>query len=341
MSDQTYSNKKKVITSIHGEERFDLKAFVAKIINHWPLFLGSIVIFMGIFMTYKRYSTPVYTTTAMVLVSQQTGSSGGGGAAGMMGAGALGSLTDVSSLLGIPNNANNEVRLLQSRSLITNVVTKLQLNVKVFRNATFKPIEIYKESPFTIDVHYKTDSIAKEQYDVAIENNIVHLSNTKENIDIKSKFGEPIKLDQYDLVFNRTTDPIEKKGYVVKIESKESTVEEMSSLYEAALSDKLSTTIELKLRYPHSGKGEAILHELMVLYLKADLADKVSIADSTLAFIDRELALVSTQLIGVEDQLQQFKQTHQLADVQEQSKALIGSASDYEKQLSAFEVQLL
>ena len=307
MAEQTYSNKGKVITNIHGEERFDLKAFVAKIFNHWPLFLGSIVIFMGIFLMYKRYNTPVYTTTAMVLVSQQTGSGGGSGSAGMMGGSALGSLTDVSSLLGIPNNANNEVQLLQSRSLITNVVTKLQLNVKLFRNATFKPIEIYRESPFTIDIHYKTDSIAAGQYDVAIENNIVHLSNLKENIDIKAKFGELVKLAQYDLVFNRTPAPVEKKGYVVKIQSKESSVEEMSSLYEAALSDKLSTTIELKLRYPHPGKGEAILHELMVLYLKADLEDKVSIADSTLAFIDRELALVSNQLIGVEDQLQQFK----------------------------------
>ncbi|WP_295793842.1 hypothetical protein [Mucilaginibacter sp.] len=56
MAEQTYSNKGKIITNIHGEERFDLKAFVAKILNHWPLFLGSVVVFMGIFMVYKRYN---------------------------------------------------------------------------------------------------------------------------------------------------------------------------------------------------------------------------------------------------------------------------------------------
>src|ERR1700733_1589915 len=89
---------------------FDLKDFLGKIINNWKLFLVFLVVSIIVAILYINIARPKYEISAAILVEAQSNSPGASLGSGMMGAGgggALSELTDVSSLLGIPNNANN------------------------------------------------------------------------------------------------------------------------------------------------------------------------------------------------------------------------------------------
>ena len=339
------SNKENLNDSsikVDSGEGFDLKELFTKIYNNWGLFAISIAIFFTVGLLYFRYGRPSYNINSMILVQDQSSPGGGGGASSAMGGagGMLGQLTDVSSLFGIPSNAQNEVELLKSNSLITDVVKKLNLNIVTYNRGWIGSLELFKDSPFDIEVHYKKDSILKRDYDVYIKGDNIHLVDKKDNIDIHSKYGDTIKIDEYDLVLKKTGQPIESRGYRISVQSIEATVEELTKNLDVELTDKQATTISLVFKYSHSKKGEAILHELMELYLKADLEDKVKIADSTISFIDKRLSIVYNQLEGIEKNLEQFKKDNQLADIVDQSKALIESSSDYQKQQDMQQIQL-
>ncbi len=322
------------------DESFNLKEIIGKIVNNWKFFLTSFIVFIAIACVYIRFSKSKYEIGASILVQTESSSSGGGASSMLGGGGALGALTDVSSLLGIPNNANNEVQILQSRSLMTNVVKKLQLNVVTYRRDLISSAELFKDSPFTIDIHYKSDSIKYRIYKVEVEGDIAHITNSKDDLDIKVKFGQPIRLAQYDIILKKTAVPVSRDGYIIEIKSTEVTVETLTKDYAVEMPDKLATLINLTFKYKNPAKGEAILHELMSEYLKANLADKVQIADSTIQFIDGRLVLVSQELSNIENNLEQFKKKNNIANIEAQSQSLIDASTDYEKQLNTIEIQL-
>ena len=63
--------------------------------------------------------------------------------------------------------------------------------------------------------------------------------------------------------------------------------------------------------------------------------DKNKIADSTINFIDERLAVVSNQLAGVENDIEQFKVKNQLStDLAEQARLALSNASDVQQQLT-------
>ena len=322
-------------SKLKKEEDFDFKKLISKLINNLPLFIICVIIFIGIGYMYKKYSVSKYKISAMMIVEDDKGQSSSGGAMG-----GLGSLTDISSLLGVTSNAENEVNILKSRSIIDNVVKDLKLNIIVFQKSRFRNIEIFNEAPFDVNISYKTDSVEAKQFDVTVKNNIIYLKNSKDDIDIKANFGEKISLPQYDLVFEKRNMPISQSGYNVMIVSEEASVESLSKYLDASLSSKTTTTINLSLDYDNSKKGEAILNKVMDLYLRANRNNKLQIADSTLRFINDRLKLVGRELTDVESEFEGFRKQNKIADVDEQSKALVGASSDFLKQLSALDVQI-
>jgi tyrosine-protein kinase Etk/Wzc len=325
------------------EETLNLKDIIGKVVHNWKLFVICFVVFMVIAWLFIRFVKRNYEIDAAILIEMQSGAGAGGGAASMMGGGAggaLSSLTDVSSLLGIPNNANNEVQILESTSLMTNVVKKLQLNVATYRRDVISAVELFQDAPFTIDIQYKSDSVDYAKYKVEINGDNIHIMNSKLDVDKVVKFGQPITLPQYTLVLRRTYMPVSSYGYYITVQSVERTVELLSKDYTVEMPDKQATVIDLTFKYKNPAKGEAIVNELMKEYMKADLADKDQIADSTLTFIDTRLALVENELSGIENNLEKFKEQNKIADIDAQSQALIDATADYQKQQSAIEIQL-
>ena len=147
------------------EVGIDYKKYIARVITNWPLFLICIVVFGAVGLVYKRYATPNYKVNALMIVEPADKTGGGSSAAG-----GLSNLTDISSLFGIPNNAENEVQILNSRHIVSNVVKALNLNVVIRLNGRIKKTELFDEAPFTIDVTNKRDSIDLRRYNVTVKN---------------------------------------------------------------------------------------------------------------------------------------------------------------------------
>ena len=69
--------------------------------------------------------------------------------------------------------------------------------------------------------------------------------------------------------------------------------------------------------------------------------DKNKIADSTINFIDERLAVVSNQLAGVENDIEQFKVKNQVStDLPEQARLTLSNVNDIQQQLTLQDVQI-
>jgi capsular exopolysaccharide synthesis family protein len=315
------------------EDTIDIKQIVAKVLSNWLLFAISAVVCVVLALLYVYIAQPEWHTSSKILVEDQKNSVASAGGSGMN--------ADFSSLFNVKSSADNEIQILKARSLMTEVVRQMQLNVRTYRKAGLKKIELYDEAPFTVSLHYKADTLQPRSYTIKVLDAAHYeLSNSKDDINLKARFGDSVRLKQYNLVLNAVSPARAGEAYTISIESPDATIDGFTTNFSAALSDKQATTIDLTISYPNPKKGEAILNKLMQVYLERNLNNKVAIADSTMHFIDGRLAIVQHDLSDVEKQFEQYKEQHSIADISEQSKALVGSASDYYKKLKDQQLQL-
>lgn len=128
------------------EEQADIKAILFKYIIRWPWFIASIIICIACAWIYLKQSTPIYNITASVIIKDEKK----GGTMGNEFSG----LEDL-GLLNPSKNIDNEIEILQSKSLIKDVVNELGLYINYWGNKGFKTTDLYGASPILVHYSFK------------------------------------------------------------------------------------------------------------------------------------------------------------------------------------------
>jgi len=314
------------------ENLSEVRSFIALCIRYWYLFLICIVLgALGAFL-YIKYLPSQWAINSKIIVEDNKDSPGKSLTNGVN--------ADLASLFDIKSNADNEVEILKSRSLLKSVITALNLNVHLFESNGFRNVELYSDAPFTIAINYKTDSLKAGTYVVTVLDENHFRLTSKKGLNIKSSFGKPVDMGQYMLTLNKTPNFSADGSYTIKIFTLKQAEKILNEAFNASLDDKQATVIDLQLNYEDPDRGEVILQKLMQIYLQNNLANKVRLADSTMKFIDRRLILVGSQLTDVEKDLEQYKVNNGISDIATQSKALVENADEYQNKLNENQVQL-
>ncbi|CAM3758877.1 polysaccharide biosynthesis tyrosine autokinase [Mucilaginibacter galii] len=315
------------------EDTIDIKQILAKILHNWIWFLLSIFFCLMLAYIYAYFAATSWSVASKILVVDEKNSPKSAVSGTLSG--------DVGSLFSAKSSADNEIQVLKSRTLMKKTVDAMQLNIRTYLKTGLKANEIFEDAPFNVSIAYKADTIVNRTYDIEIlPGNRFSISNSNENLKLNAKFGEVIKLNQYNLLLRNK--PALKTGvkFEISIQSPDAAVLDFSKNFGVALSDKQATTIDLSLIYSNPAKGEAILNKIMQIYLQSNLQNDKQIADSTMAFIDSRIVLVSKELNNIEKQFEEYKKENNIANISEQSKALVTSASDYYDKLTQQETQL-
>jgi capsular exopolysaccharide synthesis family protein len=311
----------------------DVRGLIALCLNYWYVFVISIIVCLIAAFIYIECFPNEWSIVSKVIVEDDQGTPSKALTNGLN--------ADLASLFDVKSNADNEVKILKSTSLLNRVVSKLDLNIHVFDNNGFKGFEMYDEAPFSVALNYHKKGIKFMNYRVGIlSDNTFRLKNSKEDLDITGVFGKPIKLNQYTIIL-RKTEKFKPTGYYkIKIQSLKQAENDLAANFNAGLDDKQATVINLQLSYNNPGQGELILQTLMQMYLQNNLSNKIRKADSTMKFIDTRLVVVGAELNRVEKNLEQYKVQNKISDINAQSKALIEGADQYQTKLNDNTVQL-
>jgi tyrosine-protein kinase Etk/Wzc len=142
------------------ENLSEVRSFIALCIRYWYLFFICIILGgLGAFL-YIKYLPSQWAINSKIIVEDNKDSPGKSLTNGVN--------ADLASLFDIKSNADNEVEILKSRSLLKSVITALNLNVHLFESNGFRNVELYSDAPFTIAINYKTDSLKAGTYVVSV-----------------------------------------------------------------------------------------------------------------------------------------------------------------------------
>ena len=145
------------------ELTIDYRMLLHKCLKHWRWFAASVLACLIIAFIYLRYTAPVYNVTAGVLIQQKDSKGSLGGLSG----GALGMLSGLGGV-SLSSSFDNELEILQSRTLLKKVVTDLGLYISTDqRRITGYNIPLYKTSP--IQVYLSPEEATKLESGVKVK----------------------------------------------------------------------------------------------------------------------------------------------------------------------------
>lgn len=318
----------------------DLKFIVGKVLGNWYWFIVSVIIWILIGVLVMIVFAPKYNISAKVIVNGDNSKvqSGLSSEAGMLSG---------LQLYAKPINVNNELEVLHSRTLINKTIRDLQLNVFYFVEKGILYRETYNQSPYFIKlIHLVPMPAMKEdpqKYDMTIDkDHKIHFEDDNTDSVFTANYGDTLHFYYGTWVLQKNPD-VESNpnaSYRLKIASVGATYIDLSEDIVALVYSTDVTSIDITYGNVIKAKGEATLQHLLDLYVQSDVDNNNRIADSTIAFIDTRLANVTRDLGQVESNIESFKKSNNISDLEGQGKAYLSNSIETNKALSDQQVQI-
>lgn len=320
------------------EEEIDLREQLTLYLRHWPWFVAGVLVCVIAAFLYLRYTTPIYNNTATIIIKDEDSK-------GQMNG--LEAFSDLGMFNGLGTNSiENEIGILKSRRLMSNVAKNLHLNVRYFEDGTVRTSELYHEVPFKLQVlkydETKLEDLGLFSVDI-ISNEKFRISNSEIGYSKEAAFGKTVEMPFGEVILTPNfTAGKEKmdKTILVSFGSLDGVVEAYRGGLQVNLTDKNSTLIELSLQDPVREKAREILDGLIRQYNQEAIEDKNQVSLSTAEFIEDRLDIISGELDSVESGKQEFKTENRLTDIQAESQLFIENASEFRKEQLEVETQL-
>ncbi|WP_170234231.1 GumC family protein [Segetibacter aerophilus] len=303
-----------------------LSQAIFKFLPYWPLFIGLIILGAGSAWVYLRFTTPLYETTATLLIKDEK--------KGAVESKTIESLDQLSSKKII----ENEMEVIQSASLIHDVINQLHLYAPIYKKAEFKKISAYSTAPVQVQIEAPDDiepieniqfKFNRHDSSVVIDDKIYPV-----NTWISTTFGR-IKFE-----LNVSGKKEDGGEYSFSLIKPKSVISSIKQRLKVTTSNKMTSILNLSFIDEEPKRGEAILNELLLVYNKANVQDKNILADNTLKFIDERLKSVEQDLKGIEGKIQNYKSQQNAVDIGPQGRLFLENVSNNDQKLSDINMQL-
>ena len=331
----------------NDDQSIDIKGLVFIFLNHWYLFLISVVIALAIGFVINRYKTKVYQTTGTILIKDNRSS---------LDPTAI--MTRVS--YGSSQNVENEMAILKSYSLIERVIKKMNIEVTYMSKGRVASKELYKTRPFLVEfdrtvpqavqlvynIRFIGDSkielFAKSEglrkYDFLLNQ---YVEMTPEEMGQKVDFHGEYRIGEWiDNDYNRIR-IIPQEGYSYEeknswnisfwVNSYPSLIRQMSS-YSVSPISKESSIVSLSMKGTEKNKIVDFLNVLMDEYVSRGLEKKNLVSENTIEFIDQELTGIQQSLSEAESDLANFRSSNDVMNLDVQSNQVYSNLRNLEKE---------
>ena len=315
-------------------EAKDVQEILSRYLRYWYLFaIGAALGIGGAYVYLRYYTVPLYSISSTVLIKSdksETSSS---------------ALSEI-GMLKSSNSLENEIEVLLSHSLMQRVVSELGLFTSYYVEGQVRDIEIYGKalpikvviSSFDSTVYGKTIAIhIRSSSSFDLEENTGTLTTYKFGEKIQKRYGSFTVLGASGTSLSNV--PIGQK-VIVRFDD----MRQVAAHYNNALmiypSSEEASVLKISLIDPIPEKGKRIINKLIEIYNREAIEDKNLIAASTIEFLDERLKYITSEITDVEKDVEQYKRQNELTDVSAQATNYLAQASDYNKKLAEWAIQI-
>ena len=325
---------------------FDFANLYRTVVLNWYWFLLSLIICGALGAIYLRYTTPIYNSTAKLLIKEENNNRRNS------------SLQNASNLGIISNSAgiDNEMEILTSRSLAEGAVRDLKLYTTYSTKGRVKEILFYRNQPLNVDVdpaHLEklnapiNLSITKDSLTYIVEGTyyVPTSDNTSEGpYSIKRKFTNlPATIATRAGIITISSN----YGYTLKnasvmnvsIISPRIAANSYASALQVAQSAKSTSIAQLNFTDQIPQRAIDYLKQLVIVYNRQANEDKNTIALRTDKFINDRLEKINAELGKTEGDLQNYKQQNGIVELKLNANNSVQNQNQSELQLAEVETQ--
>ena len=328
---------------------FDFAALYRTIILNWYWFVLSLIIFGGIGAIYLRYTTPLYQSTAKLLIKDDDNGSSRRGS----------SLQNITNLGTISNSAgiDNEMEILSSHSIAEDAIRYLKLYVNYTTEGKVKDVITYRDQPLIVDI----DAAHLDRLNRPISLNITKngssfVVNGTYSVPTDEENSEgPFSINKK---FTSLPATIPTRAGIITINSNNGrTLHEGQVLKVSILSPKMASDKYVgELKIGQSGKGTSILQlqltdevpqrsldylkQLAIVYNRQANEDKNAVAHQTEKFINSRLEKINAELGKTEGELQNYKQKNGMVELKMNASNSVSNQNTSEQKLAEMETQI-
>jgi capsular exopolysaccharide synthesis family protein len=306
------------------------QVLVSKFLPYWPLFLVLAVMALTGAYVYLRYATPIYEANATLIIKDEKKGNEDS------------KLTESLDMISSKKIVENEIEVIQSRTLMDNVVKSYHLYCPVFEQGKVKAVSAYTISPVIIEAKnpdsLKSFNKITLRYDKI--NKTVLLNNKYKCVldrFVETPFGV---LKFMPNKFNPNGEIDNNKQLYFSIRDPKMVAMGLLPRLSVAPSSKLSTVVNLSFKDEVPERAEDILNGLIYAYEQSAILDKNLLAKNTLAFVEERLKLVSQDLAAIEQKVQQYKSGSSAVDISTQGQLYLQNVSSNDQKLSEVNMQL-
>ena len=327
---------------------FDFAALYRTVILNWYWFVLSLIIFGGIGAIYLRYTTPLYQSTAKLLIKDDANS-------GKRGA----SLQNITNIGTISNSTviDNEMEILSSHSIAEDAIRDLKLYVNYATEGKVKDVIAYRDQPLTVDI----DADHLDRLNRPINLNITKKGSSyivtgtysvptnEENIEgpfsINKKFTSlpatiPTRAGIITINSNNGRTLQEAQVLKVNIVSPKMASDKYVGELQIAPSAKGTSIVQLQLTDEVPQRSLDYLKQLAIVYNRQANEDKNVVAHQTEKFINSRLEKINAELGKTEGELQNYKQRNGMVELKMNASNSVTNQNASEQKLAEMETQI-
>lgn len=314
---------------------FDLRLLLVKFLIHWPWFLVSVCLCLLIAFFYMRYKTPIYSIDGAVLITEETRSKPKSGTLDLQNLG----------VISMTNNFDNEVEILQSRSLVKKVVRDLGLYIDIRQERSFaSPVALYRNAPISVSVVPEVaDTLATvitmqvkchpdQTFDVVTRYNYNH--QPQEHVTSVKSLPAVISTSYCDITLDANPEGRTVTGET-ELTVRVCPIFSTAAGYISALSveprSKTTTIAKILFRDSNRRRGIDFVNSLVYNYNLEANAEKNQVAQKTAEFIDERIGIISQELGHAENELADFKQSAGLTNLTSDAQLALSQNAKYEE----------
>ena len=327
------------------EEEFNLYEILFKYLAYWPWFVISVILCLcGTYM-YLRYSTPVYSTSAKILIKEQDNYRSKSSTP----------MSDVMELatINLTSLFDNELEVLKSKTLIKKAVSDLGLYITHSQRRKFGyDPQFYKNAP--IEVYMTPEDANKLRGSIKLQMfydgkeltaQISYTNAMREPVSFETKFTElpaALPTDAGVITFTPNSNYISEGTIelLATISNPQSTAGSYRGRMTVSPTSKTTTIANITVNDAVPARAEDFISQLVKVYNQDANDEKNEVAQKTAEFIEERIAIINSELGSTENELATFKQRSGLTNLTSDAQMALQEKSRYEQQLTENATQL-
>ena len=303
-------------------DRFDLKKEISYYLFFWPWFLLTLVMALAASYVYLRYSPNIYSSSAQVQITKSDASSSF-------------LTTEVTSLFGTRVNVENDISVITSNHILSEVVRRLDLQTSVTEVGRVKSsLKFGKEIPF--DIHFK-DSIKSQQWTLSFFDDKTTISNGVINYELNKK--ESIDNDDFTLTINESNISNNKEFIINRYSFNYTTAVLKKRLNAKAPSDR-GEIIDLSISGTNKNRNETVLNTLINVLIEDRIADQRQLSEASIEFIDKRLKSLTNTINSISEKTIAYQLDNGIFDTELQTSNALSKIVEENEAAFKLKIQL-